>query len=136
MDIRKKTILCIDDDAFTLSSLNDILDDEYQVVLALDPEVGLSLAIKNPPDLIILDVNMPKITGLELAEMFRKVESTKHLPIIFLSAYDTSLELQKAQKIGVQAFLGKPCLTSKVRETVADVLKNFPIIHESSNSTV
>jgi len=120
----KKTILCIDDDTFTLSSLKDALREEYQVVLALDPEVGLNLAIKHRPDLIMLDISMPKITGLELAEMLRKVESTKTIPIIFLSAYDTTLELKRAEQIGVQAFLGKPCSLTKVRETVANILSH------------
>ena len=122
MNPAEKLILCVDDDTFTLSSLKDALYDRYKVMLALDPDTGINLAMKHLPDLIMLDINMPGMSGIEAAEMLRRVPSTKEIPIVFLSAYDTDLEKKRATALGAAAFLGKPCSLQEVCDTVDGVL--------------
>ncbi len=117
-----KMILCVDDDTFTLSSLKESLSNRYEVMLALDPDTGINLAMKHLPDLIMLDINMPGMSGIEAAEMLRRVPSTKEIPIVFLSAYDTDLEKKRAAALGAAAFLGKPCSLQEVCDTVESVL--------------
>ena len=65
MDDSKPTVLCIDDDSFTLAHLKDSLSDYYNLIFAIDPDVGFELAIKKRPDLILLDLNMPNMNGFE-----------------------------------------------------------------------
>lgn len=118
----RKQILCVDDDTFTLSSLKEALKDQYEVLLAMDPETGINLALKLQPDLIILDINMPGMTGLEAAEILRGVSSTADTPLVFISAYDTELEKRRADALNAAAFLGKPCSLEEVCDTVSRVL--------------
>lgn len=119
----RKLVLCIDDDSFTLTSVKDALQANYRVMLAMDPEAGLNVALKHRPDLIILDINMPNISGIELAEMVRKVESVRDTPLVFLSGYDSPMELKRAEELGVKAFLVKPCALQDVCDTVEAILR-------------
>lgn len=118
----RKLVLCIDDDSFTLTGVKDALQSKYRVMLAMDPEAGLSVALKHLPDLIILDINMPNISGIELAEMLRKVDSVRDTPLVFLSGYDSPMELKQADALGVKAFLVKPCALQEVTDTVESIL--------------
>ena len=122
MEPAEKLILCVDDDTFTLSSLKEALSVRYKVMLALDPDTGINLAIKHLPDLIMLDINMPGMSGIDAAELLRQVPSTKEIPIVFLSAYDTDLEKKRAAVLNAAAFLGKPCSLKEVCDTVDAVL--------------
>lgn len=115
----KKTILCIDDDSFALAQIRDALEDEYKVLCAVDPEVGLSLAIKRQPDLIFLDINMPVMNGLELADLLDKITPTRKIPVIFLSAFTTPEIEQRAEKLAVKAVLSKPCNSRFIKNQVA-----------------
>ncbi|HSG03486.1 MAG TPA: response regulator [Marinobacterium sp.] len=123
MGDERKLVLCIDDDSFTLTSVNDALSDHYRVMLAMDPETGLNIALKHQPDLIILDINMPNISGIELAQMLRRVESSRDTPMIFLSGYDSPMELKQADAVGAKAFLVKPCALQEVTDTVNSILR-------------
>lgn len=119
----RKLVLCIDDDSFTLTGVKDALQSNYRVMLAMDPETGLNVALKHKPDLIILDINMPNMSGIELAAMLRKVESVRDTPLVFLSGYDSPMELKQAENLGVKAFLVKPCALQEVYDTVEAVLR-------------
>lgn len=118
----QKQILCVDDDTFTLTSLKEALNGRYKVMLAMDPDTGINLAMKHLPDLVMLDINMPGMSGIDVAEVLSKVPATKNIPIVFLSAYDTDLEKKRASALGAAAFLGKPCSLKEVCDTVECVL--------------
>lgn len=115
-------VLCVDDDTFTLSSLKEALKESYRVLLAMDPDTGVELALKHEPNLIIMDINMPGMSGIDVAQMLSNVPQTSHIPIVFLSAFDTPLEKKRATELGAKAFLGKPCSLVEVRKTVDQVL--------------
>ncbi len=119
----KKTILCIDDDAFTLAQIRDDLEPEYNLICAVEPEVGLSLAVKHEPDLIILDVNMPGMNGLELADLLDKITMTSYIPVIFLSSFATPEIQERAEQLDAKAFLTKPCSGQYIKEMVAKFLE-------------
>jgi len=63
------------------------------------------------------------MSGIELAAMLRKVESVRDTPLVFLSGYDSPMELKQAENLGVIAFLVKPCALQEVYETVEAVLR-------------
>ena len=108
MDDSKRTVLCIDDDSFTLAHLKDSLSDYYNLIFAIDPDVGFELAIKKRPDLILLDLNMPNMNGFELADMTSKLSLTKDIPVVFLSAFASEEIKSRANSLGAAAFLSKP----------------------------
>lgn len=77
----------IDDDEVIVQLLRVNFEmDDYLVVTAPDGQTGLEMAIANPPDVILLDVMMPRLDGLEVARRLREEKVTAHVPIVFLSA--------------------------------------------------
>lgn len=124
MDDRKRTVLCLDDDSFTLAYLKDCLSDAYNLIFALDPDVGFELAVKKQPDLILLDLNMPNMNGFELADMTSKISLTRDIPVVILSAFSSNEMKARAAEIGVAAFLSKPVDPDTLTLTLANVLES------------
>lgn len=120
----KRTLLCIDDDSFTLAHLKDSLGDFYNLIFAIDPDVGFELAIKKQPDLILLDLNMPNMNGFELADMTTKLSMTKDIPIVFLSSFATDEIKERAKSLGAAAFLSKPVEPGFLAATIETVFES------------
>ena len=120
----KRTLLCIDDDSFTLAHLKDGLGDYYNLIFAIDPDVGFELAIKKQPDLILLDLNMPNMNGFELADMTSKLSMTKDIPIVFLSAFATDEIKERAKSLGAAAFVSKPVDPGFLAATIETVFES------------
>jgi len=86
---KKRVILIVDDEADFLRSTSSRLKFEgYETVEAADGEEALMAMERVKPDLILLDIMMPKMTGVQLYEQLKKSPSTKDIPIIFLSVWD------------------------------------------------
>jgi CheY-like chemotaxis protein len=113
----EKTILAVDDAAISLTMLKKSLADEpYKITCVTSGESALQFLKNNDPDLFILDIEMPKMNGYELAVKIR--ESGHKAPIIFLTGNVTKGYLMKAIQAGASDFIGKPIdkkyLTGKV----------------------
>ncbi len=103
----KKKIL-IADDEFTIRELLEMsLDEDYEVDKANDGEEAIKKA-KNKPDLIILDVMMPKIDGYEVCNRLKSSKETRDIPIIMLTVKHTAEDLKKAISCNVDEFMTKP----------------------------
>ncbi|HSG03545.1 MAG TPA: response regulator [Marinobacterium sp.] len=122
--MEKRTLLCIDDDSFTLAHLKDSLGDYYNLIFAIDPDVGFELAIKKQPDLILLDLNMPNMNGFELADMTSKLSMTKNIPVVFLSSFATDEIKERARSLGAAAFLSKPVDPGHLAATIETVFES------------
>lgn len=93
MDDQPKTILLADDDVVVREMYRERLTVEgFRVVEALDGEQALDLTRKEKPDLILLDIMMPKINGLDTLSLLKRDEATKHIPIIILTALPSEEE--------------------------------------------
>ena len=121
----KRTLLCIDDDSFTLAHLKDGLGEDYNLIFAIDPDVGFELAIKKQPDLILLDLNMPNMNGFELADMTSKLSMTKDIPVIFLSAFATDEIKERAKSMGAAGFVSKPVEPSYLAAKIESVFEAY-----------
>jgi len=85
-------ILVVDDTTDTRMLLKALLEDDYTVTEADSGKACLAQIEKQVPDLLLLDVNMPGMSGYEVCEHLRKQKNTEHLPIIFVSALDSTEE--------------------------------------------
>ncbi len=118
-----KKILVVEDDLVTQRVLSTRLEiNGYEVITAPDGEDGLKKARKESPDLVMLDLMLPKMTGYEVCRMLKFDDKYKKIPIIVLSALDQQDEREKAVKAGADAVFIKPfdleLLLVKIREFI------------------
>jgi two-component system cell cycle response regulator len=83
------------------------LEPEYEVLKAADAETGLLAALGQHPDLILVDIRMPEMDGYELVKELRRFASTRHIPVVMLTAVEDSSSIYKAQDLGVMDYLIK-----------------------------
>ena len=103
------TILTIDDEEHILELLKYNLEKNgYQVLQALDGESGLELLENNPVDLILLDLMLPGIDGLEVLRRIRNKEKLQHTPVIMLTAKNEEIDTVLGLEMGADDYIGKP----------------------------
>ena len=95
----------------------------FHVVEARNGEEAIALAASHTPDLILLDIRMPKVTGFQACEALKSDPNTKDIPIIFLSAYANHDEIQQGLALGADEYLTKPIGPDVLTERVTDVLR-------------
>ncbi|MFA7319564.1 MAG: response regulator [Parcubacteria group bacterium] len=103
-----KKILIIEDEAALQETMAEYLTDEkFEVLSAMDGQTGLEMTQKNLPDLILLDVILPKMDGFQVLEGIKKDDKTKNIPVIMLTNLENMENIQKAFENGVSAYLIK-----------------------------
>lgn len=121
-----RRILVIDDDPVIVQLLEVNFEmDDYDVRTATDPETGLELATTDPPDLVLLDVMMPRIDGLEVARRLRAHPATGKVLIVFLSAKAQYSDVQAGEELA-DAYVTKPFDPLALLEQVAELLDSGP----------
>ena len=113
-------ILMIDDRSENLMALDVVLDDgERELFEALSGNDGLKILMKNPVDVVILDVNMPEMSGYETAELMRLNPKTQGIPIIFVTADDDDKRQSfKGEELSGVDYVHKPVDPDKLIETI------------------
>jgi len=101
-------ILIIDDSKTAQAVLSAILEGEYQLVVKDDAISALSIADADPPDLILLDIHMPGMDGFEACRVLKQMESTKEIPIIFITSLDSEQEKVRGFEAGADDYVVKP----------------------------
>jgi DNA-binding response OmpR family regulator len=123
-DPRKPKILVTDDEVYIREFLHQVLTDEgYEVVTAADGVEALVVAEREKPDLILLDIKMPNLDGLDTCKELRKRPVTKNCRIIMLTAFDTRDRLEESIVAGADDFLGKPVDLTELQVRVRSMLK-------------
>jgi len=117
-----KKLLIIDDNAEIRHYLTQILSSHYQCQTSNDGEEGLSLALEWQPDVIISDVMMPKMNGLELLKALRANESTSHIPVLMLSAYPSKTLKLNTLSLLADEFLPKPFDKAELFASLSNIL--------------
>jgi len=114
----KPRILVIDDEAAIRDSLRMILEYEhYEFIGAASGPDGLAIVKRDPPDMVILDIKMPGMNGLETLAEIRKVEEP--LPVAMISGHGTITDAVQATRLGAFDFIEKPFTSERVLVTVA-----------------
>lgn len=104
-----KTILYVEDNEFNRQIVRDLLArTSYRLIEATDGEAGVAMALQEPPDLVLMDIQLPKISGLEATRRLRADPRTAHIPIIAITSYALSGDDQKALDAGASSYLAKP----------------------------
>lgn len=116
-------ILVVDDTPDNLRLLAKILESQnYQVLKALTGRMALQVVHHSSPDLILLDVSLPEMSGFEICQQLKASEATAHIPIIFISALDQTSEKVRAFELGGQDYITKPFQETEVLARVKNHL--------------
>lgn len=121
----KDKILIVEDEATLQKALTDVLDQEgYNVISALDGMRGLELANQEKPDLILLDIILPKMDGFEILKKIKGNKETSEIPVIILTNLSDLDNIQKALDLGATTYLVKADFhLEDVLKKVREILK-------------
>ena len=125
---KQQRILVVDDEAPIRALLAALLEDKgYEVLTAADGEEAIVSAITNHPDLILLDVCMPHMDGMQACAKLRKNLVTRDIPVIFLTAFNSDERLEQAIDMGANDFLGKPVNAVELNVRIQAMLQTHSI---------
>ena len=120
----KPTILVVDDDPDNLEVISGLLKDLYRVKVANSGEKGLQIvAGAAPPDLILLDVMMPELSGYEVCTQLKRDPATSHIPVLFLTALASTEDESKGLGLGAEDYITKPVNPALLRARVKTHLR-------------
>lgn len=133
-DKDKPLVMVVDDDIYICGLVADILSASYRVLKAKDGQEALDLLAAERPNLIITDMDMPNMGGLELLKHLKSNDLTKFIPVVIL-AFKTDVENEvNSYNLGSEAFISKPFLPQQLTAIVGSVLKNRSSLKDYYNS--
>ena len=104
-----KTILYVEDNEFNRKIVRHLLArTTYRLIEAMDGEAGVATAREARPDLVIMDIQLPKLSGLEATRQLAAAPETQGIPIIVITSFALAGDEQKAKEAGAAAYLAKP----------------------------
>jgi DNA-binding response OmpR family regulator len=120
-------ILFIEDESALQKTFGEILKQEgYEVISALDGETGLRLTKSQKPDLILLDLVLPKLNGFDVLEQLKRDEETKKVPVIVLTNLEGAEDIDKVLELGATTYLVKENYSlEEVVEKVKQTLEKY-----------
>jgi len=119
----KKRILIVEDNPQNMRLIEMTLRDKnYTLLEATDGEEALDMAIRERPDLIIMDIRLPKMSGLEVTKRLRETPAFSHTPIIAITAYAMKGDKERIIESGCDAYLSKPINTNELPKVIAEML--------------
>ena len=124
----RPTVLVIDDNTDIRQYERTLLQDEYIVLEAADGKEGLSVAIKEVPDLVICDVMMPVMDGLEFTEQLKTNTATSHIPVIMLTAKNLEEHRAEAYEHGADSYITKPFHSKVLLARIENLLRQRQLL--------
>jgi DNA-binding response OmpR family regulator len=121
-------VLLVDDDDSMLDYLSDSLKHNYKIVTARNGKEGLKLAVSQMPDLIITDVVMPEMDGIQLVKALKGNSLVSHIPVIMLSGKNKLQDRMLGLDTGADSYLPKPFYMSELKSLMANLINNRLIV--------
>lgn len=130
----RETILIVDDSPQIVNTLRAILEaSKYTVVSVADGQAGLETAVRINPDLIMLDLNMPRMTGLQMLTALR--QTACQAPVIFMTVYGSEQVAIEAFRLGIRDYLTKPFTAEEAEQAVDKALRESRLERERAELT-
>lgn len=117
-----RSILIIDDSMIQQRIITKLLQGRYDIMMSESGVDGIKLAKEKQPDLILLDYDMPILSGKETFQRLQKQEETKDIPVIFLTGLDKREDVEAVLKLRPRGYLLKPVEQDKLLNTIRAVL--------------
>jgi len=119
-----KTILIVEDNELNMKLFNDLLQAHgYNTLQAKDGRAVIELTRKNRPDLILMDIQLPEISGLEITKMLKADDDLRSIPVVAITAFAMKGDEQKIRNGGCDGYIAKPISVASFLQTVARFLE-------------
>lgn len=122
-DVMSKTVLIVEDNDLNMKLFNDLLQaNGYQTLQTKDGREALSMARDHRPDLILMDIQLPEISGLEITKMLKEDGELKAIPVIAVTAFAMKGDEEKIREGGCEGYIAKPISVANFLQTVGKFL--------------
>ncbi len=119
----KKKILIVEDNELNMKLFHDLLEVHgYETIQTKDGREALGLAREHHPDLILMDIQLPEVSGLEVTKWIKEDEELKSIPVIAVTAFAMKGDEEKIRNGGCEAYIAKPISVSTFLKTIEKVL--------------
>ncbi len=118
----RKHILLIDDNPIQLRTMKELLKENYDVSMALSVAESLEIIVKNKPDLIFLDYDMPNMNGKEAFEKMKNIEYCNDIPVVFLTGVDDAKNIKEVLELRPAGYLLKPASIKRINDILDRLL--------------
>ena len=114
-----KTVLIVEDNELNMKLFHDLLDSQgYQTLQTREGLQALALAREHRPDLILMDIQLPEISGLEVTNWLKDDEELNHIPVIAVTAFAMKGDEERIRQGGCEAYISKPISVVSFLETI------------------
>lgn len=119
-----KTILIVEDNELNMKLFHDLLDAHgYQTLQTKDGLKALDIAREHHPDLILMDIQLPEVSGLEVTKWLKEDDELREIPVIAVTAFAMKGDEEKIREGGCEAYISKPISVTDFLDTVKDFLE-------------
>jgi ligand-binding sensor domain-containing protein/signal transduction histidine kinase/DNA-binding NarL/FixJ family response regulator len=118
-----KIMLIVEDNDEIRSYISDSFKEEYRIIEAINGAIGIELANKHLPDIIVTDIMMPVVDGLELCKKIKTNIKTCHIPVIMLTARNSLQQKQEGYEFGADSYLTKPFSSALLASRISNLLE-------------
>ena len=123
MDAKAKTVLIVEDNELNMKLFHDLLDAHgYNILQTKDGMEALDIAREHRPDLILMDIQLPEVSGLEVTKWLKDDPDLKAIPVVAVTAFAMKGDEERIREGGCEAYLSKPISVGKFIETVRQFL--------------
>lgn len=118
-----KTILIVEDNELNMKLFNDLLEaNGYSTLQTKDGREALSIAQEHKPDLILMDIQLPEISGLEVTKLIKADDDLKDIPVIAVTAFAMKGDEEKIREGGCEGYIAKPISVANFMQTIQKFL--------------
>jgi two-component system cell cycle response regulator DivK len=119
----KKTVLIVEDNELNMKLFNDLLEAHgYDTLQTRNGVEAVELTRRHMPNLILMDIQLPEVSGLQVTQWIKDDEDLRHIPVIAITAFAMKGDEEKIRQGGCEAYLSKPISVVKFLETVRNYL--------------
>ena len=123
-EVMRKTVLVVEDNELNMKLFNDLLEAHgYNVVQTRDGLKALDLARTHKPDLILMDIQLPEVSGIEITKWLKEDDALRSIPVIAVTAFAMKGDEQKIREGGCEAYISKPISVVNFLQTIDGFLK-------------
>ena len=125
--MKQPTILYVEDNEYNRKIVRQLLSrSSFRLIEAFDGEAGVALALEELPDLILMDVQLPKMSGLDATRLLQADPRTRHIPIVIITSFALSGDRERATAAGAVGYLAKPYSPRELLALVHSFLPEQP----------